>query len=48
MFTDVQDESFNEIKTKFESFNGGTKVGPVDLEVQVILSANRGLLLGFE
>jgi len=37
MFTDVQDESFNEIKTKFESFNSGSsKVGPVDLEVQVL------------
>jgi len=37
MFTDVQDESLSEIKTKFESFNGGSgKVGPVDLEVQVL------------
>jgi len=37
MFTDVQDESFNELKTKFESFNGGSaKIGPVDLEVQVL------------
>jgi hypothetical protein len=37
MFTDVQDESFNEIKTKFETYNGSSsKVGPVDLEVQVL------------
>jgi len=36
MFTDVQDESVNDSKQKFESFNGGGKVGPVDLEVQVL------------
>jgi len=36
MFTDVQDESINEVKTKFESFNNGSKVGAVDLEVQVL------------
>jgi hypothetical protein len=37
MFTDVQDESFNEVKGKFENFNGGSsKIGPVDLEVQVL------------
>lgn len=38
MFTDVQDESFNELKAKFETFNSGSaKVGPVDLEVQVTI-----------
>jgi len=37
MFTDVQDESINEVKNKFETFNGGSnKIGPVDLEVQVL------------
>jgi len=36
MFTDVQDESFNDLKSKFEVFNGSGKVGPVDLEVQVL------------
>ncbi len=36
MFTDVTDETINEQKTKFESFNNGAKVGPVDLEVQVL------------
>lgn len=37
MFTDVQDESINETKSKFETFNSGSaKVGPVDLEVQVL------------
>jgi hypothetical protein len=36
MFTDVQDESINEIKTKFEEFNkNSSKVGGVELEVQV-------------
>jgi len=37
MFTDVQDESLNEVKQKFEQFNGGSsKVGNVELEVQVL------------
>jgi len=36
MFTDVQDESINDLKQKFEQFNKGTKVGSVDLEVQVL------------
>jgi len=36
MFTDVQDESINEMKTKFEQFNNGSKVNTVDLEVQVL------------
>ena len=37
MFTDVQDESLNENKQKFESWNGGNgKIGTVDLEVQVL------------
>ena len=36
MFTDVQDESINEVKAKFEEYNGGTKVDSVDLEVQVL------------
>jgi len=37
MFTDVQDESFNDLKSKFENFNSSSnKVGPVDLEVQVL------------
>jgi hypothetical protein len=36
MFTDVQDETSNEIRKKFESFNGGSKIGGVDLEVQVL------------
>jgi len=36
MFTDVQDESINEIRAKFETFNGGAKVGSVELEVQVL------------
>lgn len=37
MFTDVQDESINETKQKFEQDNGGSsKVGGVDLEVQVL------------
>ena len=35
MFTDVTDETINEQKTKFETFNNGAKVGSVDLEVQV-------------
>lgn len=36
MFTDVQDESIAEVKTKFEGWNkGSTKVENVDLEVQV-------------
>jgi hypothetical protein len=35
MFTDVQDESINETKQKFETYNKGFKVGPVELEVQV-------------
>jgi len=36
MFTDVQDETITEQKNKFESWNGGSKVGGVDLEVQVL------------
>jgi hypothetical protein len=36
MFTDVQDETLTEQKNKFESWNGGSKVGGVDLEVQVL------------
>jgi len=36
MFTDVQDESLNEMKNKFEEFNKGSKVESVDLEVQVL------------
>jgi len=37
MFTDVQDESINEMKAKFETFNSSSsKIGPVDLEVQVL------------
>eukprot|EP01119_Soliformovum_irregulare_P016219 TRINITY_DN4668_c0_g1_i1.p1 TRINITY_DN4668_c0_g1~~TRINITY_DN4668_c0_g1_i1.p1 ORF type:complete len:780 (-),score=286.20 TRINITY_DN4668_c0_g1_i1:47-2386(-) len=37
MFTDVQDESINENKSKFENFNSGSsKVGTVDLDVQVL------------
>jgi len=36
MFTDVQDESLNEMKAKFEQFNNGSKVDTVDLEVQVL------------
>eukprot|EP01118_Nematostelium_gracile_P018515 TRINITY_DN823_c0_g1_i1.p1 TRINITY_DN823_c0_g1~~TRINITY_DN823_c0_g1_i1.p1 ORF type:complete len:795 (-),score=263.67 TRINITY_DN823_c0_g1_i1:65-2146(-) len=37
MFTDVQDESFNETKNKFEVHNGGSsKIGNVDMEVQVL------------
>jgi hypothetical protein len=36
MFTDVQDESINETKQKFETYNKGFKVGPVELEVQVL------------
>lgn len=36
MFTDVTDETINEQKTKFETFNNGAKVGSVDLEVQVL------------
>lgn len=36
MFTDVQDESIAEVKSKFDSWNkGNTKVEGVDLEVQV-------------
>jgi len=37
MFTDVQDESINETRAKFETHNGGSaKIGTVDLEVQVL------------
>jgi len=36
MFTDVTDETLNDQKQKFESWNGGSKVGGVDLEVQVL------------
>jgi len=36
MFTDVQDESIQETMNKFETWNKGTKVGAVDLEVQVL------------
>jgi len=37
MFTDVQDESINETKTKFEEFNkGSSKIGGIDLEIQVL------------
>jgi len=36
MFTDVQDESINEMKQKFEEHNKGSKVGSVDMEVQVL------------
>eukprot|EP01115_Flamella_aegyptia_P013766 TRINITY_DN7519_c0_g1_i1.p1 TRINITY_DN7519_c0_g1~~TRINITY_DN7519_c0_g1_i1.p1 ORF type:complete len:780 (+),score=346.03 TRINITY_DN7519_c0_g1_i1:135-2474(+) len=36
MFTDVQDETLTEQKSKFESWNNGSKVGNVDLEVQVL------------
>ena len=38
MFTDVQDETINEHKNKFETWNNGSgKVGNVDLEVQVYI-----------
>jgi len=36
MFTDVQDETNNENRTKFETFNGGSKIGGVEIEVQVL------------
>jgi len=37
MFTDVQDETANEVKQKFADFmKGNTKIGGVDLEVQVL------------
>lgn len=36
MFTDVQDESINELKQKFEEHNKGSKVGAIDIEVQVL------------
>eukprot|EP01114_Cavostelium_apophysatum_P003186 TRINITY_DN1295_c0_g1_i1.p1 TRINITY_DN1295_c0_g1~~TRINITY_DN1295_c0_g1_i1.p1 ORF type:complete len:780 (-),score=255.74 TRINITY_DN1295_c0_g1_i1:133-2472(-) len=36
MFTDVQDESINEMRQKFEDHNKGSKVGGVDVEVQVL------------
>jgi len=36
MFTDVTDETINDQKQKFESWNGGNKIGGVDLEVQVL------------
>ena len=36
MFTDVTDETINEQKSKFEAYNGGSKVGSVELEVQVL------------
>lgn len=37
MFTDVQDESINELKQKFEQDNkNSSKVGGVELEVQVL------------
>lgn len=37
MFTDVQEESLNEIKNKFEIFNHSDKIESVELEVQVMI-----------
>jgi len=36
MFTDVQEESISDLKQKFEQHNGGSKIGPVELEVTVL------------
>jgi len=36
MFTDVTDETINDQKQKFESWLGGSKVGGIEIEVQVL------------